>query len=135
LFLREGVIIEHQYRDQGVEVFRVERPGAFVDLPLVVIVNENTASAAEIIAGALKVHRRAQIIGAQTYGKDTIQLVFDLKDGSSLHVTSARWWIPGLEPPIGEGGLQPDIPAATMPDQSGVDAAIQIAAQALLRSK
>jgi carboxyl-terminal processing protease len=135
LFLREGVIIEHRYRDKGVEAYRVEHPGPFVDLPLVVIVNENTASAAEIIAGSLKVHSRAQIVGTQTYGKDTIQLVFDLKDGSSLHVTAARWWIPGLEPPIGEGGLQPDILAATTPDQSGVDAAIQIAAQALMRSK
>jgi carboxyl-terminal processing protease len=135
LFLREGVIIEHQYRDQGVEVYKVERPGPYVELPLVVIVNENTASAAEIIAGALKVHQRAQIIGTQTYGKDTIQLVFDLKDGSSLHVTSARWWIPDLEPPIGEGGLQPDIPAATTPDQSGTDVAIQVAAQELLRTK
>jgi carboxyl-terminal processing protease len=135
LFLREGVIIEHQYRDQGAEVYKVERPGLYVDLPLVVIVNENTASAAEIIAGALKVHQRAQIVGAQTYGKDTIQLVFDLKDGSSLHVTSARWWIPGLEPPIGEGGLEPDIPVATTPDQSGADAAIQAGTQALLRTK
>ena len=135
LFLRDGEIIEHQYRDQGVEVYKVERPGQYVDLPLVVIVNENTASAAEIIAGALKVHERAKIIGAQTYGKDTIQLVFDLKDGSSLHVTSARWWIPGLEPPIGEGGLKPDISAATTPDQSGADVAIQVAAQALLRTK
>ena len=135
LFLREGEIIEHQYRDQEVEMYKVEHPGPYVDLPLVVIVNENTASAAEIIAGALKIHQRAQIIGVQTYGKDTIQLVFDLKDGSSLHVTSARWWIPGLEPPIGEGGLQPDIPAATTPDQSGNDAAIQVAVQTLLRTK
>jgi len=135
LFLHDGVIIEHQYRNQGVEVYKVEPPGPYVDLPMVVVVNENTASAAEIIAGALKVHQRAQIIGARTYGKDTIQLVFDLKDGSSLHVTSARWWIPGLETPIDEGGLEPDIPAATTPDQSGADAAIQVAVQALLRTK
>jgi carboxyl-terminal processing protease len=135
LFLRNGVVIEHQYRDQGVEVYKVERPGPYVDLPLVVVVNENTASAAEIIAGAFKVHQRAQIIGVRTYGKDTIQLVFDLKDGSSLHVTSARWWIPGLDPPIGEGGLEPDIPATTTPDQSGTDSAVQVAVQELLRTK
>lgn len=135
LFLKDGVIIDHRYRDQSVEEYRVERPGPFINLPMAVIVNENTASAAEIIAGAIKVHHRAQIIGAPTYGKDTIQLVFDLKDGSSLHVTAARWWIPGLEPPVGEGGLQPDIPAVTTPDQKGVDAAIQAAVQALLRSK
>jgi carboxyl-terminal processing protease len=135
LFLHDGVIIDHQYRNQGVGEYRVESPGPFIDLPLAVVVNENTASAAEIIAGALKVHRRAQLIGAPTYGKDTIQLVFDLKDSSSLHVTAARWWIPGLEPPIGEGGLQPDILTATIPDDKGVDAAIQTAVQALMRSK
>lgn len=135
LFLEDGVIIEQQYRDRGVEVYRVEHPGPFLDLPLVVIVNENTASSAEIIAGALKVHGRAKIIGSPTYGKDTIQLVFDLKDGSSVHVTSARWWIPDLEPAIGKGGLQPDIQAATTPDPSGADEAIRVAAQTLLRSK
>jgi carboxyl-terminal processing protease len=135
LFLREGTIIENQYRDQEVEVYRVEHPGPFIDLPLVIIVNEKTASAAEIIAGAVKVHKRAQIIGAPTYGKDSIQLVFDLKDGSSLHVTAARWWVPGLEPSIGEDGIQPDIPAATTPDQNGVDVAMQMAVQALLRTK
>jgi carboxyl-terminal processing protease len=135
LFLRDGTIIENQYRDQEVEVYRVERPGTYIDLPLVVIVNENTASSAEIIAGALKVHQRAQIVGAPTYGKDSIQLVFDLEDGSSLHVTAARWWVPGLEPPIGKGGLQPDIPAVTTPDQSGVDAAMLTAVQALLRTQ
>lgn len=135
LFLSEGLIIENQYRDQEVEAYRVERTGPYTDLPLAVIVNENTASAAEIIAGALKVHQRAQIIGAPTYGKDSIQLVFDLDDGSSLHVTAARWWVPGLKPPIGEGGIQPDILAATTPDQSGVDVAMQTAVQALLRTK
>ena len=135
LFLHDGVIIEHQYRDKGIEVYKVDYPGPYVDMPLVVIVNENTASAAEIIAGALKVHKRAQIIGAQTYGKDTIQLVFDLKDGSSLHVTSALWRIPELDPPIGEGGLEPDIYTETNPDPSGFDAAIRDASGVLSRSK
>jgi carboxyl-terminal processing protease len=133
LFLMEGVVMEHRYRDQDVEVFQVERPGPFVDLPLAVLVNENTASAAEIIAGALQVHQRAQIIGTPTYGKDTIQLVFELKDGSSLHVTSAQWWIPGLNPPIGESGLQPDIIVAQAPDPDQPDAVVKAAADALFR--
>ena len=109
LFLKSGIVMEHQYRDMEVETFSVDKPGPFIQLPLVVLINENTASAAEIIAGALKAHQRATMIGRPTYGKDSIQLVFSLKDGSSLHVTAARWWIPGLDPPIGAGGLQPDI--------------------------
>jgi len=135
LFLRSGIIIEYENRDKKTEIYRVEHPGPYVDLPLAVIVNENTASASEIIAGALKAHHRAQVIGTRTYGKNTIQLVFDLKDGSSLHVTSAQWRIPGLDPPIGEGGLEPDIYSETTPDPSGVDAAIRDASGVLLRSK
>jgi carboxyl-terminal processing protease len=133
MFLQSGVVMKHQYRDQEVETYHVEKPGQFVQLPLVVLVNENTASAAEIIAGALKVHQRATIIGMPTYGKDSIQLVFSLNDGSSLHVTAAHWWIPGLDPPIGEGGLQPDIqiPGGTDPNKG--DPVLSAAAEALLR--
>jgi carboxyl-terminal processing protease len=127
------VIIQQQNRDQHIETYRVEHPGSYNNLPLAVLVNENTASSAEIIAGALKVHSRAKIIGTPTYGKDTIQLVFDLKDGSSLHVTAAKWWVPGLDPPIGGGGLQPDIFVASPADQSGPDAALRAAVQVLLR--
>ncbi len=109
LFLREGVILQQQYRNKGVETFRVDEPGPLVDVPLAVLVNHGTASAAEIIAGALQAHKRATLIGAPTFGKDTVQLVFDLKDGSSLHVTAGKWWIPDLPAAEGENGLQPDI--------------------------
>jgi carboxyl-terminal processing protease len=110
LFLAEGDIIEYRYREQAVTRQSVKTPGALSEIPLVLLVDGNTASASEIIGGALQVHGRALLIGAATFGKDSIQSIFDLGDGSSLHVTSARWWVPGLEPPIGEGGLQPDIP-------------------------
>ena len=109
LFLEEGIIIQQQYRNQDAETFRVTRPGALSDLPLVILINRNTASAAEIIAGAMKMHDKAILIGENSFGKDSIQLIFDLDDGSSLHVTAAKWWLPGLKPVISEGGLQPDI--------------------------
>lgn len=110
LFLESGTVIEHQYRDQPVESWSVEEPGALHDVPLVILVNKNTASAAEILAGSLQAQGRAVLIGQQTLGKDSIQLVFTLADESSLHVTAARWWIPGHEFPIELGGLRPDIP-------------------------
>jgi len=110
LFLRDGVVIEQQYRGQKVEKYSVEKSGLFVDIPLAVLVNENTASAAEIIAGAIQAHGRAKLIGATTYGKNTIQMVFDLQDGSSLHVTAAHWWFPDLEFPKNGHGLTPDVP-------------------------
>ncbi|HEX2979987.1 MAG TPA: S41 family peptidase [Anaerolineaceae bacterium] len=109
LFLREGQVIQQQYKGKEVETFIVDQPGQFSDLPLVILTNKNTASSAEIVAGSLQSHHRALIIGSGSYGKDTIQLVFDLADSSSLHITAARWWVPGLMPGIGAGGLTPDV--------------------------
>jgi carboxyl-terminal processing protease len=117
LFLKDGIILQQQYRGQDVETFRIRKPGSLSDLTLVVLINHNTASAAEIIAGSLQSHGRALLIGENSYGKDSIQLVFDLDDGSSIHVTAAKWWIPDLTPPIGEGGLIPDIPVPQTEDQ------------------
>ena len=117
LFLKDGIILQQQYRGQGVETFRTRKPGSLSDLTLVVLINHNTASSAEIIAGSLQSHGRAILIGENSYGKDSIQLVFDLDDGSSIHVTAAKWWIPDLIPPIGEGGLIPDIPVTQAEDQ------------------
>lgn len=110
LFLDSGTVIEQQYRGEEVKAYKVERPGPFADLPITVLVNQGTASAAEIFAGAIKGHGRGLIVGTRTYGKDSIQLVFSLSDGSSLHVTAAQWWVPGLEPKIGSNGIQPDVP-------------------------
>lgn len=110
LFLKKGdIILEQQYRDQPVQSFRVVSDGEFQSLPLLVLINRATASAAEIVAGSLKNAQRADLVGSSTFGKDTIQLVFELSDGASLHVTAARWWIPGLEPPVPGHGIQPDV--------------------------
>jgi len=105
LFLAEGEVMRQQFRDEDVEIFEVKQPGRFLEFPLVVLVNGNTASSAEILAGALADHDRAALIGLPTYGKTTVQYIFDLQDGASLHITSGRWWIPGLDFP-----LQPDHP-------------------------
>jgi carboxyl-terminal processing protease len=113
LFLVKGTIIQQHYRNQSIETFDAKQPGPLAELPLVVLVNVDTASAAEIVAGALKIQNRAKIIGTHTFGKDSIQLVFGLEDGSSLHVTAAKWWVPGLEIPVGDGGVQPDILVST----------------------
>ncbi len=129
LFLKDGDIIQQQYRGQGVVTYKVEKPGPFADLPMVVLVNQNTASAAEIISGALQAHKRALLIGSQTYGKNTIQLVYQLSDNSSLHITAAHWWIPNLEFPIDGHGLKPDIPIS--PDNTDPNAAMKAAIQAL----
>ena len=132
LFLTSGVVLQRQYRNQELETYSVERPGALADIPLAVLVNQEIASAAEIIAGALQAHGRARLIGTPTFGKDTIQLVFELQDQSSLHVTAGHWWIPGLQAPISEGGLQPDVYIEAQDDRSASgDAQLQAAIEVL----
>lgn len=125
LFLNEGEIIKQQYRGEEVETFRVNSPGPLTDLTMTIIINQSTASSAEIIAGVLQAHGKAILIGEPSFGKDSIQLVFDLQDDSSIRVTAAKWWIPGLEPPIGEHGLQPDIHVS--PNDSEIDVVLEAA--------
>ena len=134
LFLEEGIIIEQEKRTESKETYSVEHPGEFLDFPVVIIINQNTASAAEIVAGALKAHARGLLVGNPSMGKDSIQLVFELSDGSSLHVTAAKWEIPGLEPSVGEAGLQPDVLTGEISSSNGYDKAVA-AARVLVAGK
>jgi len=125
LFLQDGIIIQQQYQGENVETFRAAKPGDLSGIPLVILINEKTASAAEIIAGALQSNARAILIGVNSFGKDSIQLIFDLDDGSSMHITAAKWWFPNLDHPISEGGLVPDI--EIYQDDSPVDVILNAA--------
>jgi carboxyl-terminal processing protease len=99
LFLSKGdVIIYQQYKGSEQEVFKASKVGEYAALPIVVLIDQNSASASEIIAGAIQAHRRAPLIGTPSFGKNTIQLVFTLGDNSSIHVTSAIWWLEGGSP-------------------------------------
>ena len=107
-FLEKGkVIVKEVFPDGNENVFRSKREGIFSDFPLVVLVNKGTASAAEILAGALKDHQKAILVGEKTFGKGSVQQVRTLSDGSFLKVTVALWELPSGK--IIEGkGLLPD---------------------------
>jgi carboxyl-terminal processing protease len=107
-FLRDGVVLYEDQRDQSEKSYSVNKGGLALDLPLVVLVNGGTASASEIVAGALQDYGRASLIGEKTFGKGSVQLVYDLTDQSSLHVTVARWLTPNRHRIDGEG-LRPDV--------------------------
>ena len=121
LFLSEGEIIYQQFRDQSEEVFRVQKQGRFSEIPLTVLVNANTASSAEIVAGALQSHQRTDLVGHPTYGKTSIQFIYDLQDGSSIHLTSGRWWIPGVDFPLQPDHFVSEDPTGVLALQAAID--------------
>lgn len=130
LFLkRNQVIIHQQAKGEDVKIVTTNRNGKFNDLPIVLIVNENTASAAEIFAGAIQANNRAELVGKVTYGKNTIQLVYNLQDESSFRVTNANWWFPSIETFTAGNGLIPDIQFA---DIDGMDISVLNTAVELL---
>lgn len=107
-FLDGGVIVYEQTRDEERQ-YDAAPGGAGLDVPMVILVNHGTASAAELVAGALRDNDRGVLLGQATYGKGSVQLIFPLADGSSVHITSAEWYTPARTP-LERNGLEPDIP-------------------------
>jgi carboxyl-terminal processing protease len=102
---------------------------SFFDLPLIVLTDGNTASAAEIVAGALRDYDRAMVVGGRTYGKGSVQRVFDFSNGASLRVTIAEWLTPS-KGRIQEQGINPDIQVTVAnPDQTTEDTVLSTAVQ------
>ncbi len=106
-FLKEGVVVD-VVDNQGQHTASTVRPtGATTDLSLVVLVDSYSASGSEVLAGALQDYARAIIAGTRTYGKGSVNILHQLKDGSGLYITTARWLTPNGRPIEGEG-IAPD---------------------------
>jgi carboxyl-terminal processing protease len=118
-FIASGVIV-YERDNNGEQAHDSNGGGAAVDLPLAVLVNDRTASGAELVAGAIQDLGRGVLIGGTTYGKGTVQQIFPLSDGSSLHVTSSEWFTPNHQP-LDQVGLHPDIPLEPNPNGLDVD--------------
>lgn len=130
-FLPSGIVLKEERVDHQQTEYRVEKPGRATDLPMAVFINENTASAAEVLAAALRENGRALLIGSKTFGKGTVQAVVELSDGSSLHITTARWLTPEGEALDGLG-LIPDYPLQNS-SESGPDPYLTLAQHLLLQ--
>jgi carboxyl-terminal processing protease len=108
-FVASGETFELRDRSATVERHTVSGKPAAPTLPLVVLVDANSASASEIVAGSLQVHHRAKLVGTTTFGKGSVQQDFQLADGADIHLTIKRWYLPNGQT-IDHKGLQPDVP-------------------------
>lgn len=107
-FVPEGPVVIERFKDGTEEVFEAAGTGRALDIPLVVLVNEGSASASEILAGAIQDRDRGVLIGTTTFGKGSVQIPRELSDESVLRITTARWFTPNERQINGEG-LEPDI--------------------------
>jgi len=110
-FVPDGVLLTEEYADGRREVFRAKEGGRATQIPVAVLVDHGSASAAEIVAGALHDHGRGVLVGERTFGKGTVQHVHTLADHSTVRITIARWLTPN-EQPLDGVGLAPDIVVA-----------------------
>lgn len=113
IFLEEGMIVSTKGRlhEQNME-FKAHANGNDITYPVIVMVNEGSASASEIVAGALQDHKRALILGAQTFGKGSVQTIIPMTNGAGLRLTTARYYTPSGKS-IQATGITPDIIVAT----------------------
>jgi len=114
LFIDGGVIVSTRGRGEGSNETISASPPVLTTLPMVVLIDSETASAAEIVAGALQHHRRALILGQRSFGKGSVQSVLPLRDGAALRLTTSRYYTPGGRS-IQAHGIEPDVPLAADP--------------------
>ncbi|MFP4661966.1 MAG: S41 family peptidase [Halanaerobiales bacterium] len=128
-FLDEGTVVSVKYRVGSDDIYNVEKDIYTTDLPLVVLINQGSASASEIVAGAVKDNHRGILFGKKTFGKGTVQSLFPLNDGSALKLTTGKYYTPSGNF-IHEKGIKPDVEVEYNPDYEGendnqLDAALQ----------
>jgi carboxyl-terminal processing protease len=125
LFIHEGILVTTSGRGpDATQAYRASGEGTLPAFPLAVLINEGCASATEILAGSLRAHGRAILVGSRTYGKRSVQTVALLSDGWALKLTTARFAFPGEKKGTGGGDLAPDIEVTT---EGKEDSALQVA--------
>jgi len=120
LFIEDGVILYEVFGDGSEQVFEATGNDADVNVPIVVLVNESSASAAELVSGALQATDMATVIGETSFGKGTVQNIQRLSNDGGLRLTIARYLLPSREW-VHEQGVKPDIVIEYNPVEDGVD--------------
>jgi carboxyl-terminal processing protease len=122
-FVASGEAFEQRGRGGEVDRTTVDGNDPAAQVPLVVLVDQNTASASEIVSGSLQAHDRARLVGTKTFGKGSVQIDYQLDNGGDLHLTVAHWFLPNGRT-IDKLGLTPDVPV-TLPDAQGMFDVVQ----------
>src|SRR5258705_6251465 len=119
MFLESGLIVYTEGRiESQKQKYFAQKDGTWTDFPIVVLVNGGSASASEIVAGALQDHKRAVVLGTKTFGKGSVQTILPLDDSSALRLTTARYFTPNGRS-IQATGIVPDINVDNAPTQEG----------------
>ncbi len=113
-FMTSGAVLIERGRAGSETTYKVTGKALAPDVPLVVLVDSGSASAAELVSGALQDNGRAKLIGVQTFGKGSVQIIQPLTNGGAAHITIARWYTPKGRT-ISQIGLTPDISIANTP--------------------
>jgi carboxyl-terminal processing protease len=123
LFLESGLIVYTEGRIEAQkQKYFAQKDGSWMDFPIVVLVNGGSASASEIVAGALQDHKRAVVLGTKTFGKGSVQTILPLDDSSALRLTTARYFTPNGRS-IQTTGIVPDIVLDNTPGEGNAEAA------------
>lgn len=107
-FVKSGPIVKQRDGNNRTESMDVNRTGVLLDVPMTVLINKGSASASEILSGALQDYNRATLVGEQSFGKGTVQQAVDVDGGGSVHISIAKWLTP-KERWVHDKGLTPDI--------------------------
>jgi len=109
MFIDKGILVSQKGRDKRENVvYKAHKEGTYKDIPITVLVNGGSASASEIVSGALQDHHRAAIIGEKTFGKGSVQIVVPIGDNEGVKLTVARYYLPSGRT-IQNKGVEPDV--------------------------
>jgi carboxyl-terminal processing protease len=131
IFIEDGRVVSVRGRERPDHVYDAEGDAIAKNVPVVVLVNGGSASAAEIVTGALRDRHRAVVVGTRTFGKGLVQELEDLSNGGVLKLTVANYYLPGGET-IGHSGIKPQVPAKDDPDTAR-DEALPVALDTLAK--
>ncbi len=131
-FLKSGVVVSQKNSDGSKEDYTVNRKGKLLDIPIVVLINKGSASASEIVAGALRDYKRAYIVGETSFGKGSVQTPQELTGGAGLHITTGKWFTPN-DDTIDKTGIKPDFEVVMKDYEASGDAQLAKAIELLLK--